>query len=169
MKSMSRLLSGCAAESYRRRCSFTRLLHWRVSGPLSQLLCGSVNRGNVTHFVEKYTTAAASFMVPLINLDLVMAVWSLKCRSSSSNRRTRKCHPTWIGNVPVPLFEVHVGCVWLVSAFVPQLGLLDGIWAPNYFKPLGLLGKLSTIKKKVSIQYQLRNTGASSTTPKDSK
>lgn len=62
-------------------------------------------------------------MVSLINLDLVMAVWSLK-RRSSSNGRTRKCHPTWIENVPPPLFKVHVGWVWLVSVLVAGAGLL---------------------------------------------
>ncbi len=32
-----------------------------VRGPLNQLLCGSVNRVNVTHFVENYTSTTASF------------------------------------------------------------------------------------------------------------
>lgn len=135
MQSMSRLLSGCTAESYRHCCSLTGLLHSGARGPLNQLLCGSVNRLNVTHFVENYTSAAASlgaYMVSLINLDLVIAVWSLK-RRSSSNRRTRKCHPTWIENVPPPLFKVHVGWVWLVSVFVPVLDLLDVIQAQDFF------------------------------------
>lgn len=32
-----------------------------VRGPLNQLLCGSVNRVNVTHFVENCTSTPASF------------------------------------------------------------------------------------------------------------
>lgn len=104
-----------------------------VRGPLNQLLCGSVNRVNVTHLVENCTSTPASvwaYMVSLINLDLVMAVWSLK-RMSSSDGRTRKCHPTWIENVPPPLFKVHAGWVWLVSVFVPGIGLLHLIWAQD--------------------------------------
>lgn len=118
-----------------------------VRGPLNQLLCGSVNRVNVTHFVENCTSTPASvwaYMVSLINLDLVMAVWSLK-RMSSSDGRTRKCHPTWIENVPPPLFKVHAGWVWLVSVFVPGIGLLHLIWAQDmtvFFKPLSLLRNL---------------------------
>ena len=48
-----------------------------VRGPLNQVLCGSVNRVNVTHFVENYTSTRGelwAYMVSLINLDLVMAV-----------------------------------------------------------------------------------------------
>lgn len=43
----------------------TSLLPYRaaadVRGPLNQLLCGSVNRVNVTHFVENYTSSTAKF------------------------------------------------------------------------------------------------------------
>lgn len=61
MKSVSRLLSGFTAENYRHRCSFTGLLQRGVRGPLNQLLCGSVNRVNVTHFVKNYTATTVSF------------------------------------------------------------------------------------------------------------
>lgn len=114
----------------------TSLLPYRaaagVRGPLNQLLCGSVNSVNVTlcRELHPHRSKLWAYMVSLINLDLVMAAWSLK-RKSSGNVRTGKCHLTWMENVPPPLFKVHVGWVWLVSVFVPGIGLLHVIWAQN--------------------------------------
>lgn len=59
MKSMSWLLSAFTAENYR-HCCFTGLLKRGMRGSLNQLLCESVNRLNLTHFVGNYTSSTVS-------------------------------------------------------------------------------------------------------------
>lgn len=118
-----------------------------------QLCCaGSVNRVNVTHSAEDGTSNPACFaggagevlrcgwsgwgrggdMVSLINLDLVMAVWSVKRMSSGADGEDKEMSPDmdW-GCTSTFVLRLMAAQCERFPVFVPGIGLLYHIWAPK--------------------------------------